>query len=201
MKVRLTPAQKIKILNADDLYVIMRSILLRERKIDRNKEHFWLVCLANNNRILLIELISFGSVNATTVEPMDVFSFALQKRAVKLIMVHNHPSGELQPSPADRRITDKMAAIGKFVNVPVIDHLIISETGYYSFAATGLLKKIEDETHYDLTFAQIDRLLDEKKGSEKKKAKEIAKKMKAKGMSVEMIVELTGLKKVEIGKL
>ena len=126
MNVRLTQEQKIKVLNSEDLYKVMQQVLLRENKIDRNKEHFWVVCLASNNQILLIELISLGTVNQTLVEPMEVFSFALQKRAVQIIMVHNHPSGELKPTKGDIEVTDKMLAIGKFVNVPVIDHLIIT---------------------------------------------------------------------------
>jgi len=86
----------------------MQKILLREEKIDQDHEHFWIVGLANNNRILFIELIGFGSVNRTVAEPMDVFSFALQKRAVNIILVHNHPSGEVKPSDADKDLTDRM---------------------------------------------------------------------------------------------
>src|SRR3989338_5228478 len=98
MNVPLSNEEKIKILNGDDLYGIMQRVLLREEKIDRNKEHFWIIGLENNNRMLFIELVSLGSVNTTIAEPMEVFSFALQKQAVKIILVHNHPSGELLPS-------------------------------------------------------------------------------------------------------
>jgi DNA repair protein RadC len=73
----------------------MQQILLREDKIDQNREHFWVIGLANNNRILFIELVSLGTVNRTLVEPMEVYSLALQKRAVKIILCHNHPSGIL----------------------------------------------------------------------------------------------------------
>ncbi len=152
MTVRLTENQKIQILNAQDVYSIIQQVLLREKKIDRNKEHFWIIGLATNNQILFIELISLGSVKATIVEPMEVFSFALQKRAVKIIMVHNHPSGTLNPSKADIEITDKMVAIGKFLRMPIIDHFIISEKMYYSFTASGLLDEIEKNTRYDLSF-------------------------------------------------
>jgi hypothetical protein len=61
----------------------MQQILLRENKIDRSKEHFWVACLSNNNRILLIELVSLGTMKASLVDPTEVFSFALQKRAVQ----------------------------------------------------------------------------------------------------------------------
>lgn len=201
MNIKLTPAQKIKVLNSTDIYTVMQQVLLREKKIDRNKEHFWLVCLAQNNSILFIELISLGSVNSTIVEPMDVFSFALQKRAVKLIMVHNHPSGELQPSANDIALTDKMMAIGKFLKVPVIDHLIISETDYYSFEDSGLLKRIEKNTKFDLTFGEIENLMDELKSVAKKKAIEIAKSMLKDNQSIEIVAKYTGLTKKQVEKL
>ena len=92
MTVELSDEQRIKILNADDLFQIMSKILNRENKIDRNKEHLWVVGLASNLKILFIELVSLGTVNSTIVEPMEVFSIALQKRAVSIILVHNHPS-------------------------------------------------------------------------------------------------------------
>ena len=83
MNIKLTEAERIKILNSDDLYGIMQKILLREHKIDQNREHFWVIGLENNHRILFIELISLGSVNKTIAEPMEVFSFALKKEQLK----------------------------------------------------------------------------------------------------------------------
>ena len=73
MNGKLSEEQKIKLLNSDDVYSIMQEILLREKKIDPNKEHFWTIGLANNNQILYIELISVGGTNKTIVEPMQVF--------------------------------------------------------------------------------------------------------------------------------
>lgn len=208
MTIRLSEEQKIKILNSDDLYKIMQQILLREKKIDRNKEHFWIVCLASNNQILMIELISLGSVNKTIAEPMDIFSFALQKRAVKLILVHNHPSGDLRYSSEHFHLTEQMWAIGKFIHIPVVDHLIISEDSYMSFADEGLLKKIQTEGRYDLTFQKRDYLLFEMKEMERKQKremtaakKEIAKGLLAKGVEIEVIVETTGLTRKQVERL
>jgi DNA repair protein RadC len=201
MNVRLTEAQKIKILNSEDLYSVMQQVLLRENKIDRNKEHFWIVCLSSSNQILMVELVSLGSVNATIVDPMDVFSFALQKRAVKLILVHNHPSGDLTPSAADKEMTDRMLAIGKFIQMPVIDHLIISETTYYSFVDAGLLEEIERNSTYDLTFSQINLLKEEMKTIENRKAESIARSMLSDGHSVEVVAKHTGLTVGQVEKL
>jgi len=217
MTVKLTPSQKkTKVLKAGDIYEVMQHVLLHETKYDRNKEHFWLACLAQNNSILMIELISLGSVKSTIVEPMDVFSFALQKRAVKIIMIHNHPSGELVPSHADIDITERMHAIGKFIQMPVIDHLIISEKSYFSFMDAGLIARIEAEKRYDLTFSEIDELnarlkkvekekaAAEKKitAAEKKRSVEMAQRMlDAEKYTIDEIIFLTGLTEKEVGKL
>lgn len=138
MTVPLSDDKKIKIINSDDIYKIMQDVLLRENKIDRDKEHFWIVGLAVNNGLLFIELISLGSQSATIVSPMEVFSFALQKRASSIILIHNHPSGNLQPTKHDKEITDRLIVVGKIVDTPILDHLIISETDYLSFDKIGL---------------------------------------------------------------
>jgi DNA repair protein RadC len=199
MNIRLSKEQKIKILNSEDVFKIMQQVLMRENKIDRNKEHFWIVCLANNNQILLIELISLGTVNKTVVEPMEVFSFALQKRAVKIIMVHNHTSDNTSPSPADIEMTDRMLAIGKFLNLPVIDHLIITEKDYYSFLDNDLLDEIKANTTYDLSFTQIDKMKEEMKQLVSRKA--IARSLLEKGFDVKVIAESTGLSEEEVEAL
>ena len=90
MTVELFDEQQIKILNADDLFKIMFHILVRENKIDQNKEYFWVVGLANSLKILFIKLVSLETVNSTIVEPMEIFSIAHQKRAVSIILVHNN---------------------------------------------------------------------------------------------------------------
>lgn len=200
MTIRLTEEQKIKILNSEDLFSIMQQVFLREKKIDRDKEHLWVVCLASNNKILMIELVALGTVNKTLAEPMDIFSFALQKRAVKIILVHNHPSGDLVHSKQDYMLTEQMAAIGKFINIPLVDHIIISETGYYSFADKGLMARIREENRYDLNFARVDLLLfrmQEMEARQKremtKTKKEIARNALAEGLTLEQVVKISGL--------
>lgn len=208
MNVRLTEEQKIKVLNSADIFKVMQQVLLREKKIDRNKEHLWVVCLASNNQILMIELISLGTVNETLVTPMEIFSFALQKRAVKILMVHNHPSGELTLSLSDYAITEKMYSIGKFLKLPVIDHLVISEKEYFSFKDAGLLDKMELDNNFDLTFAKHEQFhrdikeLEKKTKEEKKKREvEIAKQLISDGVPVELIMKATGLTMKQIEKL
>jgi len=210
MDIELTEEEKIKIVNSEALYKIMRRILLRENIIDQNREHQWVVGLAQNNKILFIELIALGTVNAVLVEPMEVFSFALQKRAVRIILVHNHPSGSLKPSKADLELTDRMIQVGKIVNTPVLDHFIISVDAYMSFEEEGLMEELAQSTRFTPRFALQNRLkekmeqLTKYKGELKKDKAKLRKALKAiqalheVGKTVDEIREITGLSKRDI---
>jgi len=198
MTIELNDEEKVRILNSDDLFVIMRDILLRENKIDQDREHFWVIGLASNHRLLFIELISMGTVDKALVEPMEVYSVALQKRAVKILLVHNHPSGELKASEADKDITNRLIQVGLIVNTPVLDHLIITTNTYMSFADTGLLEELEKSRKYVPMYKQIEELqqmaeeLGRKKATDSTK-KEIAIAMKREGLPDEVIARFTGL--------
>jgi len=202
MDIQLKEAEKIKILNSDDIYGIMQKILLREQKIDQNREHFWVIGLENNNRILFIELVSLGTVNQALVKPMEVFSLALQKRAVKIIICHNHPSGELKPSDADKDITDKLIQVGIIVNTPVLDHLIISTKSYLSFGDIGLFQELELSTKYVPPYKLAERIRKEAAEIADRNAKvEIAKELKRSGMGIEAIAKFTKLTVEEVNNL
>lgn len=208
MNIRLKKEEKIKVLCAEDLYGIMQRILMSESKTDRNREHLWTVCLDTANRILNIELVSLGTVNKTIVEPMEVISIPLQKRAVKLILVHNHPSGELKPSERDKDITDHIIQVCRIMHVPLKDHLIISEKKYYSFLESGLLEELAKSLKYVPAYEikkRIEQAAQEIENAavkgENKKAKEIALQMKKAGYATEAIMNITGLSKGVIGRL
>jgi DNA repair protein RadC len=202
MDIQLTEAEKIKILTSDDIYSIMQKILLREQKIDQDREHFWIIGLANNLRLLFVELIGLGTVNQVLVNPMEVFSFALQKRAVKIMLCHNHPSGELRPSDADKDTTDRMIQVGRIVNTPVIDHLIISDKSYVSFGNMGLMDELAKSIKYVPPYELVDKIKAEAlKVGEKHGRVEIAKELKRRAMPIDAIVEITGLTIEEINAL
>jgi len=202
MTIKLTNAERIKVLNADDLFGIMQRILLREEKIDQNREHCWVVALENNNRILNIELISIGSINKTIVEPMEVYSLAVTKRAAQIILVHNHPSGDLEPSEADKDVTDRMFQVGRILNTPLVDHMIISTKSYISFKQTGLLAELARSLKYvpPYKLEAEGRKVGFEKGIQERN-KQIAKTLKAKGVDIEFIVEVTGLSVAEIKRI
>jgi len=206
MNVRLTKTQKIKILNSADIYKVMQQVLLRENKIRRNQEHFWVVGLDNANKILFVELIGLGAVNRVSANPSDVFRMAIYKMVVKMVLVHNHPSGNLEPSDKDLDFTDHMLKAGKLINIEIIDHLIISETGYTSFDDRGIIKQLQKSGLFEIVEREKVELkqwkLDtERREGEKSKALKIAKKMKDEGMDKKLIKKMTGLYMHEINKL
>lgn len=202
MDIPLTDAERIKILTSDDIYKIMQTILLREQKIDQNKEHFWIVGLANNLTLLFVELIGLGTVNKVLVNPMEVFSFALQKRAVKIMLCHNHPSGELHPSSDDKDTTDRMIQVGRIVGTPVLDHIIITERSYLSFNDIGLMEKLAQSTKYVPPYELIEKIKRETlEIGRRQRDVEIAKELKRRNMSFEAIAEITGLTIEEIKAL
>jgi DNA repair protein RadC len=206
MNVKLTPAQKINVLNTADVFAIMQQILLRENKIRRAQEHFWIIGLNNKNKILFIELLALGASNRITLDPPDVFRMAIYKLATQAIFVHNHPAGNTTPSAADKTFTDHMLKAGQFLRIEVLDHLIITEQKYLSFADSGLMDELRhngawelvDKTKADLQTMQLEI---EKEKAEKRRALEIARKMKAKDYNEQLIKELTGLKLTDIRRL
>lgn len=141
MNVRLTKDDKIQVSGPSDIFEIMRKVLLRENKLGQQKEHFWVIGLAASNKISYIELVSLGSVSAAIINPLEVFSLAVQKKSPHIILVHNHPGGTLKPSKEDIGLTKNIVKGGKILHITVLDHLLITTDGYYSFEEKGKLPK------------------------------------------------------------
>lgn len=222
MNIRLNKNQKIKVNSSKDIYAIMKQILLRENKYGITKEHFWVVGVGFDNRILYIELISLGSISTAVVNPNEVLRLAVQKNAPKIILVHNHPSETLKPSDEDKDLTDRLIQAARIVSTEVIDHLIITPKKYYSFADSLLFAELLESKKYVLYYELEDKAMKkgkeqgvsegikeglkigevkgEKKGA-KKKAIEIAKRMLSEGVNKNNIVDFTGLTKIQITKL
>lgn len=102
-------------------------------------EQFKIALLNNACRVLGIYVVSSGSSTGTIADPKLIFAAALIANAISVILIHNHPSGNLAPSEADKALTRKLVSAGDFLDIKVLDHLIISPEGYYSFADEGLL--------------------------------------------------------------
>jgi len=106
---------------------------------DLHHEEFWLLMLNKANEVFARERLSTGGMSGTVVDIKLVLKAAIDAKAAAFIAIHNHPSGNLQPSQADIDLTRKLKQSGAMIDLPLLDHLIISERGYYSFADEGNL--------------------------------------------------------------
>lgn len=139
MNIRLSKEQKIRIANSEDVYTIMQAILLRQSKLRRKQEYFWTIGLSTAHDVDYIELAALGGITSANVDPVALFSIAVQKRCKRLILVHNHPGGILKPSKGDLTLTKNLKEGAKLLKIDIIDHLIISEESFVSFADEGYL--------------------------------------------------------------
>jgi len=106
---------------------------------DLRKEYFMILLLDGKNRILREVQISEGSLNQSIVHPREVFSPAVRESAAAIILVHNHPSGDPTPSDEDRALTRRIAAAGQLLGIPLLDHVVLGDSRYWSFKETGAL--------------------------------------------------------------
>lgn len=114
--------------------------LIRDKIDNPQQEHFWVVSLSSRNHVLGIDLISTGTVDAALVHPRETFAAAIRRMAAKVIVGHNHPSGDAAPSEDDLLITKRLQTAGKIMGIELIDHLIVTSDGFYSLQRQGQLK-------------------------------------------------------------
>ena len=110
------------------------SFLMKE-----TKEMFITLHLDGKNRIICMDLVSIGSLNQSIVHPREVFRVAITESAAAIILIHNHPSGNSEPSKEDLLITKQLAEAGKIIDIKVLDHIIIAGDSFTSFAQKGLI--------------------------------------------------------------
>ncbi len=103
------------------------------------KEHFKVVFLNTKNEIIAFETISIGSLNASIVHPREVFNRAIKKSSAAVILLHNHPSGNPEPSKEDINITRRLIEAGKIIGIEVLDHIIIGDGDYFSLKENSLI--------------------------------------------------------------
>lgn len=127
-----TKVKKIK--NSDDAY----NILIEE--IDNiNQEKLILLCLNTANNVISISTIFKGSLNECIIHPREIYNKAILENSCSIIIAHNHPSGDFNPSQEDKKITDIISESGKLLGIPLLDHLIITKNGYFSFKDQNIL--------------------------------------------------------------
>ncbi|MEN1786176.1 MAG: DNA repair protein RadC [Bacteroidota bacterium] len=132
---RGSDAKKItKITSSEDVFHLLHPLLG-----ELPHEEFWILYLNNANTVLYKEQLSKGGLTGTLVDVRLVMKHALAYGAVGLILAHNHPSGTLYPSNADKTITEKLKRAGRSLDITVLDHLIVTQSAYFSFTDEGLL--------------------------------------------------------------
>nr|VFK43888.1 MAG: DNA repair protein RadC [Candidatus Kentron sp. TC] len=101
-----------------------------------------------SRRPLFIELVVIGGSYHANVKPAEAFRVAVWKNAFSVVLMHNHPAGEVRPSDEDKDVTDHLIQVGRILNTQVVDHLIISPETFFSFDITGLMEELRESTKY-----------------------------------------------------
>ena len=128
------PDEKTKVITSNDAATIFKPLLS-----DLAHEEFWVLLLNRNNLVIDKVMVSQGGLSGTVIDVRIILKMALDKLACSIILCHNHPSGNLVPSEADKEITRKIKEAGKHMDIPVLDHVIIGNGSYFSFADEGLI--------------------------------------------------------------
>lgn len=125
------------VLHSGDVARIAKSILKNEAK-----ENFLVFCLDMRSNIIGFEKVSSGTVESCPVHPRDVFHAAIKLMTSRIVVVHNHPSGDSTPSRADRTLTRQLKGASDLLGIPILDHIIIGDEKHFSFSESGLLEKL-----------------------------------------------------------
>jgi len=123
-----------KITSSKDVYNVLYADLS-----DKNYEEFWVLLLDRSNQIIKKVNISEGGISGTVADPKKIFKLALENNSSSIILAHNHPSNNLSPSEQDKKLTKKIIAAGKTLEIGVLDHIILGSDNYFSFADESLI--------------------------------------------------------------
>lgn len=135
MNTELSPLSSV-VSSPEDIFKVLRKILYA-----KSKEHLYIVSLDSRLRILSVDLVSVGTVNETLAHPREIYSIAVKKSAVSIILVHNHPSNDPTPSSADIELTQRVFDAGKIIGIKLQDHIVVSDDHFVSIKESGLLTK------------------------------------------------------------
>ena len=127
-------ADRVQVTCSKDCFLSIKS-----QFTDLNHEEFWIVLLNRANKITSKHLISKGGQSGTIADPKIIFQTALENHAASMMLVHNHPSGNLKPSQQDLDLTRRLRAAGQLLDIAILDHLIIANDKYFSFADEGVI--------------------------------------------------------------
>lgn len=132
-------AKRIK--NKKEVIIYSPKEIASELKNIKNikKEYFYLFCLDSRNKVIKKELVSVGTLNSSLVHPREVFEPAIRNLSAQIVIAHNHPSGDINPSEEDINITTKLVKAGELLGINILDHVILTKENYFSFKEHNLL--------------------------------------------------------------
>ena len=136
----------IQVQSSQQVAQVFLDLLLLEDAVARDKEHFYVMHLDVRNRVKLVELVSLGTLTSSLVHPRETFRRAVMQGSANIIVAHNHPSGEADPSKEDVSVTKLLYDAGKLLGITVLDHLIFTPTRFYSFKAYRVQNIRETDT-------------------------------------------------------
>ncbi len=124
---------KIKVTSASDVAKVFQDILAVEDKIEQDKEHYYVMHLNIRNQVMMVELVTIGLLSNSLVHPRETFRRAISAGAAAIIVAHNHPSGEVDPSDDDIKVTKTIFEAGELLGIKMLDHIIFTNNSYFSF--------------------------------------------------------------------
>jgi DNA repair protein RadC len=119
----------------EDVAKVFQKLLAAQDPIDQDKEHFWIMHLSARNTIKQVELVAVGTLSSMMLHPREIFRRAVTEGSASIILAHNHPSGETDPSDDDIQFTRRVHDGGELLSIPLVDHIIVSHTAFFSFKA------------------------------------------------------------------
>ena len=136
-KSKIKQSEMYKVSKSDNVATLCRC-LFDDGQIE-HREQMIIICMNKANKVLGYSIIGIGGISGVVADPKIMFQIALKMNASSIIISHNHPSGQLTPSDADKTITTKIREAGKLLDIALLDHVIITSEGYYSFADEGYI--------------------------------------------------------------
>jgi DNA repair protein RadC len=124
---------KIQVSGVKEVTKVFQNILALEDKIDQDKEHYYVMHLNTRSQVLMVELVSMGVLTSALVHPRETFRRAVIAGSASIIIAHNHPSGEVDPSDEDIKVTKQMFEAGNILGINMLDHIIFTENAFFSF--------------------------------------------------------------------
>ncbi len=139
MIVKIEKENKITVTGSQQVYKFLWGLIETMQPFDKEKEHLYVIGVSRAFRIRYVDWVAMGTMHGLVAGPREVFRNAVHLGASAIILAHNHPSNSVKPSKEDITMTKYMVQAGKILNINVVDHLIVSGEGYYSFADEGEL--------------------------------------------------------------